>query len=71
MNGGEGDRDFLEWGGGTLGGDHQDCCGCGGRGFRTRGCFFLACLEAAVDLSLGFLGVVVSLVVTIRSRAPP
>jgi len=33
--------------------------------------FFLACLEAAVDLSLGFLGVVVSLVVTIRSRAPP
>jgi hypothetical protein len=33
-------RDFLEWGGGTLGGDHQvGCCGFGGRGLDTRGCF--------------------------------
>jgi hypothetical protein len=33
-------RDFLEWGGGTLVGYHQVwCCGFGGRGFDTRGCF--------------------------------
>ena len=34
--------EFLEWGGGSLGGDHQaGFCGCGGRGFDTRGCFLL------------------------------
>ena len=52
-------RDFLEWGGGTLGGDHQaGCCGCGGHGFDTHSCFSLdfpeACLGAAVDLGSGF-----------------
>ena len=28
--------DFLEWVGGSLGGDHQAGCGHGGRGFDTR-----------------------------------
>jgi len=35
-------RDFLEWGGGTLGGDHQiRCYGFGGRSFNTRSYFLL------------------------------
>jgi len=35
-------RNFPEWGGGTLGGDHQvGCCGCGGHSFDTRSCFLL------------------------------
>jgi hypothetical protein len=34
-------RNFLERGGGTLGGDHHVGCGLGGRGFDTRGCFLL------------------------------
>jgi hypothetical protein len=60
-------RDFLEWGGGAMGGDHQfGSCAFGGRGFDTRGCFFLgfpaAGFGAAVDLGSGFLGLTVSLV---------
>ena len=31
--------DFVEWGGGILGGDYQ--AGCGGRSFVTYGCFLL------------------------------
>jgi hypothetical protein len=35
-------RDFLEWGGGRLGGDQQfRICGFGSRGFHTRGCILL------------------------------
>jgi len=35
-------RNILEWGGGSLGGDHQvGCCGFSGRGFDTCGCFLL------------------------------
>lgn len=35
-------RNFLEWGGGTLGWDHQvGCRGFSGRSFDTCGCFLL------------------------------
>jgi hypothetical protein len=34
--------DFVEWGGGNLGENHQvGYCGFGGHGFDTRGCFLL------------------------------
>jgi hypothetical protein len=65
-------RNFLKWRGGTSGGCHQvRCCGFDGRGFDTRGCFFLgfsaAGLVAAVDLGSGILGLAVFLVaVTFR-----
>ena len=60
-------RDFLEWGGGRLGGDHQfRGCSFGDRGFDTRGYFLLflpsAGLVAAADFGLGFLGPAVFLV---------
>ena len=39
---------FLEWGGGTLSGDHQaGYCGSGSRGFDTRGCFLLLTLPSS------------------------
>jgi hypothetical protein len=35
-------RNFIEWGGGSLGGHNQvGCCGFGSCGFDTRGCFLL------------------------------
>jgi hypothetical protein len=60
-------RDFLEWGGGRLGGDHHfRGWGFGGRGFDNRGCFFLVFPEdglvAKVDIGLGFLDPAVFLV---------
>jgi len=60
-------RNFLECGGGTLGGDHQvGFCGFSGRSYDTRGCFFLvfpaAGLVVAGNLGLGFLCLAVFLV---------
>jgi hypothetical protein len=60
-------RNFLEWRGGRLGGDHQvGCCGFGGRGFDTRAALFLdspvAGLGTAVGLGSGFPGLAVFLV---------
>ena len=44
-------RDFVEWGGGRLCGDHQfRGCGFSGHGFHTRD------LVAAAHFGLGFLG---------------
>jgi len=58
-------RDFLEWGGGTLGGYHRvGCCGFCGRGFDTCGCFFFVFTAAGlvvVDFGLGFLDSTVTL----------
>jgi hypothetical protein len=49
-------RDFLEWGGERLGGDHQvRGYGFGGRGFDTRVCFLL-CLPIGRHSSLGHIG---------------
>ena len=36
-------RNFHECGGGTMCGNHQEgCCGFGGRGFDSRGCFLVS-----------------------------
>ena len=49
-----------------MGTTRLGCCGSGGRGFDTRGCFLLrlseARLGADVDLSSGFSGLAVSVV---------
>ena len=60
-------RNFLEWGGGRLVGDHLfRGCAFGGRGLDTRGCFFsfpVAGLVAAGNVGLDFLGPAFFLVV--------
>jgi len=49
-------RNFLEWGGGTMGWDHQvGVCGFSGRGFDTRGCFLLRLPCSWVRGSCGFV----------------
>jgi len=58
MLGGEGDRgdrDFVEWGGGTLSGDHKFGCSefCGS-GFDTRGCFLLGLPSNPFGACCGF-----------------
>jgi hypothetical protein len=60
-------RNFLEGGGGILGGDHQvGGCGFGSCGFDTRGCFLMgfpaAGLGAAVNLCSDFLSLAIFLV---------
>jgi len=48
-------RNFLEWGGGTLGWDHQvGGCGFSDRGFDTRGCFLLALPSSLLRGCCGF-----------------
>jgi hypothetical protein len=48
-------RDFLEWGGGSLGGDHQvGCCEFGGRRFDTHGCFLLGLPSSRLRGCCGF-----------------
>ena len=47
--------DFLEWGGGAVGGDHRvGCCGFAGRGFDAHGCFLLGLPSSQFRACCGF-----------------